>query len=200
MRLKLSDIAALSRSAIIPLRFAPVVAIMFAPLFAPVLASDGAASRILNPAQIDQAVTAFTGARIGEAGGARAPADRRLRLAACTQPLITSWHGTAQTAVRVECPTPVGGSRPWKIFVATRPVPGQATASAYTRAASVAPVVKRGDPITVVVRGRGFSVQQSGEALENGAIGDWIGIRTARRTDPVSARIERPGLAVIPSN
>lgn len=200
MRLNLPNFAALARSAVIPLRFAPVAAIMIAPLFSPVFASGTVASGILNPDQIDRAVTSFTGARIGEEGGARAAADPRLRLAACAQPLLTSWHGTAQTAVRVECPAPLGGSGPWKIFVATRPAANRSVSSAYARAASTAPVVKRGDPITVVVRGRGFSVQQSGEALENGKIGDWIGIRTARRADPVSARIERPGLAVIPSN
>jgi flagella basal body P-ring formation protein FlgA len=51
----------------------------------------------------------------------------------------------------------------------------------------------------VVVRGRGFSVQQTGEALENGRIGDWIGVRTQRGAEPIRARIERPGMALIPA-
>ena len=140
-----------------------------------------------DPRAIDRVVASFTGANIGEVGGARQPADPRLRLALCHQPLNANWHGQTRNTVRVECPD-LGG---WRIFVATRqPAP----------AARAQKVVKRGDPITVVVRGRGFTVQQSGEAMENGAVGDWIGVRTARRGDPIRARIERPGLAVIPSN
>jgi len=137
------------------------------------------------PATIDRAIEAFTGAAIGEIGGARTATDRRLRLAACDAPLDVSWHGTNRSMVKVEC----HGSQGWHIFVATTRAP----------ATAAAPVVSRGDPMTVVVRGRGFSVQQSGEAMASGGIGDWIGIRTARRADPVRARIERPGLAVIPA-
>ncbi|MEO0590255.1 MAG: flagella basal body P-ring formation protein FlgA [Pseudomonadota bacterium] len=192
------------RPAITPLCFAPVAAIMFIPLYAPVFASEKAfapqnrAGAILDPAEIDRAVTAFTGAGIGEIGGARTAADKRLRLAACAQPLATSWHGTKRSAVRVECGATLGGSAPWRIFVATRPAPLAGGSNASISAAPSAPLVKRGDPITVVVRGRGFSVQQTGEAMGNGRVGDWIAIRTARQAEPVRARIERPGLAVIP--
>jgi len=35
--------------------------------------------------------------------------------------------------------------------------------------------------------------------LDSGGEGDWIAIRTSRETAPVRARIERPGLAVIPA-
>ncbi|QUL36932.1 flagella basal body P-ring formation protein FlgA [Erythrobacter sp. JK5] len=166
--------------------FAPVALIMFVPLFSPAFGA-GAGQAFTDPGDIDRAVAEFTGAAIGEVGGARAPADRRLKLARCDAPLLADWHGTAKTTVRVECPAAAG----WRIFVATRPHPQDAQQQR---------VVKRGDPVTVLVRGRGFSVQQSGEALENGAIGDWIGIRTARHADPVRARIERPGLAVIPAS
>jgi len=189
--------------ALTPLCFAPMAAIMFTPLYAPGFASPNPArSAIIDPAEIDRAVQAFTGAGIGETGGARAAADRRLRLASCAQPLSTAWHGVRQSAVRVECHSTISGAGPWKIFVATRPAAApmaQASNNAGERVAT-GPVIKRGDPITVLVRGRGFSVQQSGEAMENGAIGDWIGIRTARKAKPVRARIERPGLAVIPSS
>ncbi|MGB3470218.1 MAG: flagella basal body P-ring formation protein FlgA [Erythrobacter sp.] len=193
--------------ALTPLCFAPMAAIMFTPLYAPVFASPNSAqTAIIDPAEIDLAVQAFTGAGIGETGGARAPSDRRLRLASCAQPLSTAWHGVRQSAVRVECRSTISGAGPWKIFVATRPAAGPANGSA-ARASNTGgermaagPVIKRGDPITVLVRGRGFSVQQSGEAMENGAIGEWIGIRTARNAKPVRARIERPGLAVIPAS
>lgn len=196
----LSRLATSLRPAALPLCFAPVVATMFVPLFSPVSAYGSDDARLLDPAEIDRAVAGFTGAAIGEVGGARAPADPRLRLAACAQALETSWHGTRQAAVRVECPMAIESGGPWRIFVATLP-PGEAGAHSpgtAARTGPVQPVVKRGDPVTVVVRGRGFSVQQPGEAMENGQIGDWIAIRTTREAKPVRARIERPGLAIIP--
>lgn len=191
-------LAARLRGAITPLCFAPAAAIMLTPLYAPVFASQQGASSILEPKEIDRAVAAFTGAAIGAEGGARSAADPRLRLAACAQPLATSWHGNARAAVKVECGATLGGTGPWRIFVAIRPVAIAAARPARARSLPAAPIVKRGDPITVVVRGRGFTVQQSGEAMDNGGLGDWIGVRTARQADPVRARIERPGLAVIP--
>ena len=146
---------------------------------------------ITEPADIDRAVAQFTGAAIGEIGGARLPADRRLRLAACGTPLTTAWHGRARSTVRVACE----GPQSWRIFIATRPDP---------QAAQIDPadlkVVDRGDPITVVVRGSGFSVQHSAEALEEGRVGEWIAVRTQRGATPIRARIERPGLAIIPAS
>lgn len=182
------------------LRLSLTIKVMaIATLSAPALASTPTASNVLEPAEIDRAVRAFTGAAIGEIGGALAPADPRLRLTACAQPLQISWHGTARAAVKVECPQTQSPTGPWRIFVATR----RAERAAPVRAPAALniappPLIKRGDPITVVVRGRGFTVQQAGEAMENGAIGDWIVVRTARQAEPVRARIERPGLAIIP--
>ncbi|MEL7446516.1 MAG: flagella basal body P-ring formation protein FlgA [Pseudomonadota bacterium] len=167
--------------------FAPVAGIMFAPLYAAVAEPSSSSRTFTDPAEIDRAVEIFTGARIGESGGARSEADRRLRLDACTSPLATQWYGRPGKTIQVECP----GIHGWRIFVSTVPTAG---------AAKTDPVVRRGDPITVAIRGRGFTVQQSGEARESGGIGDWIAIRTARKADPIRARIERPGLAVIPAS
>lgn len=152
--------------------------------FSPMAAS---ANGFTDPATIDRAVFEFTGAAIGQPGGARLAADRRLQLSACASPLAVSWHGSAKNAVRVECPD-AGG---WRIFVAVNPPAAAAVAT---------PVVKRGDALTIMVRGRGFSVQHSGEAMESGAVGEWIFVRTARKAEPLRARIERPGLAVVPAN
>ena len=162
------------------------LAVASLPLFAALAsAQDRSQSAYTDPAQIDAAVKEFTGADIGEVGGARLPADRRLKLAACNEPLKVKWHGRAQSIVRVDCT----GPESWRIFIAT---------SSAKPAPDIPKVVARGDPITVLVRGRGFSVQQSAEAMEAGAIGDWIAVRTERRADAIRARIERPGLAVIP--
>ena len=165
---------------------ATAAAIACLPLFAALVsAQDYSPSATTDPAEIDRAVIDFTGAQIGEVGGARMPADRRLRLAACAGPLDLNWHGRGRSSVSVACPGPTN----WRIYIAT---------NAPQQEAQAARAVKRGDPITVLVRGRGFSVQQTGEAMENGAVGDWIAIRTERQGDPIRARIERPGLAIIP--
>lgn len=170
-------------------RLAPLALAMLVPLCdGP--ARAGSAGGFTDPAAIDRAVADFTGAAPGTPGGARLTADPRLRLAPCAAPLTVGWHGTTRSSVRVECP----GPDPWRIFVAVDGAGGQTAASA-----PAAPAIKRGDALTIMVRGRGFSVQQSGEAMESGMVGEWIFVRTARKAEPLRARIERPGLAVIPA-
>ena len=178
--------------------FATAIGLACMPLFAAIASAQSAnpqtsngAAAITAPAEIDRAVAQFTGAAIGDIGGARLPADRRLRLAACTAPLTTAWHGRARATVKVAC----AGPQSWRIFIATRPDPQ----SAQTAIADLK-VVARGDPITVVVRGSGFSVQHSAEAMEDGRVGEWIAVRTQRGESPIRARIERPGLAIIPAS
>lgn len=167
------------------------------PFLLPLCASPAQASGLTDPAAIDRAVAAFTGAAIGQPGGARLATDRRLQLSACAAPLAVGWHTPAHVAVTVECP----GPQSWRIFIAINRA-GGASASANANAAQTgaALAVKRGDALTIIVRGRGFSVQQQGEAMQGGAVGDWILVRTARKAEPLRARIERPGLAVIPAS
>lgn len=139
---------------------------------------------------IDAAVAAFTGAGIGIPGGATLPVDRRLRLAPCYGPLALSWHGTRRDTVLVQCPD-AGG---WRLFVAV---------SANTRQDAAAqpaqpPAVARGEAVTISVEGDGFSVSQSGEAMDQGALGQWIRVRTSVKAVPIRARVARPGLVVVP--
>lgn len=169
-------------------RLSPLVLPMLLPLCDP--PADAQSRAATDPAAIDRAVAEFTGAAVGTPGGARMASDPRLRLAPCGGALAVSWHTPARTAVAVECPGPTA----WRIFVAIAPAGGSGPA-----AARAVPVVKRGDAITVLVRGRGFSVQQPGEAMEQGGVGDWITVRTSRKAEALRARIERPGLAVIPA-
>jgi flagella basal body P-ring formation protein FlgA len=139
----------------------------------------------ISPAEIDRAVASFTGAMIGQPGGARQPADPRLRLAACAVPLALEWHSPARTSVRVECSGPVA----WRIHIAIAPAAADSGS---------AQAIKRGDHVMIVLRGRGFAVQHPGEAVEAGSVGDWIFVRTARRAEPLRAKIERPGLVIVP--
>ena len=133
-------------------------------------------------AAVDRAVAQFTGAAQGEPGGAAQPVDRRLRLAPCRVPLLTAWHGTRQDTVAVSCPVPGG----WKLYV---PLAGAGNA------ANAAPIITRGDAVTITVSGQGFAVSQGGEALESGAAGAWIKVRGLGAGAPVlRAKVLRPGV------
>ncbi|GEO01781.1 hypothetical protein NSE01_36130 [Novosphingobium sediminis] len=165
----------------IALRHAALLALTLAPM-------PAVAAPLTDLAAIDRAVAAFTGQQIGVPGGAAQPVDRRLRLAACAAPLALSWYGNAQTSVLVRCPD-AGG---WRVFV---PVSADRVAST---AAPAAMAVMRGEGVTVMVAGDGFSVSQPGEALDAGAVGNWIRVRTAAKADPLRARVVRPGLVELP--
>ncbi len=142
----------------------------------------------VNPAEIDRAVEHFTGSPIGVTGGAALPVDRRLRLAQCRAPLALAWHGARQNTVKVECPD----SGSWRIFVALSNARGAAPAGRRDR------LVARGDAVSIIVRGAGFSVTQTGEAMEEGGQGEWIRVKPPGSAEPLRARIERPGLVTIP--
>ncbi|MGV3511336.1 MAG: flagella basal body P-ring formation protein FlgA [Novosphingobium sp.] len=148
--------------------------------------AQGQSSVFHDLVAIDRSVTAFTGAGIGEPGGATLPVDRRLRLAACRSALALDWQGHRQDTVVVQCPD-AGG---WRLFVA---ISGNARQSV-----AAAPAIARGEAVTISVAGEGFSVAQSGEAMDSGALGSWIRVRTSARATPIRARIERPGLVVVP--
>ena len=141
------------------------------------LAAPVHAGALADLAAIDTAVAAF-------AGAPAQPVDRRLRLAACPAPLALARHGARQESVRVECPV-AGG---WRLFVPMVAAQGMAAEAA-------APVVTRGDAISITVSGSGFAVSQPGEALESGAAGAWIRVRTLNpKAQPLRARVIRPGV------
>lgn len=132
---------------------------------------------------IDREVANFVGHAIGQQGGAITPVDRRLRLATCRSPLALSWRLPRRETVVVECPDP--GS--WHLFVPVR----------ASGAVPAAVAVARGEGVTIAVTGDGFTVSQPGEALEAGAVGEWIRVRSLRegtpKGEPMRARIARPG-------
>lgn len=145
-----------------------------------------------DPAAIDAEVAAFTGAPLGSPGGARHPVDRRLRMAPCPQALALAWHGRRADMVRIECPALAG----WQLFVPVNAAAGAAATNAAAQRRT--PSVTRGQVLTIAVEGRGFTVTQQGEAMEEGAIGDWIRVRPEGNREPVHARIDNPGRVVIP--
>ncbi len=75
---------------------------------------------------IDRGVAAFTGKPIGSEGGARAPVDARLKLAAC--PMVSmAWRAANHDSVVVTCTGP-----DWRVYVPVlvSPTPVQAPAAA----------------------------------------------------------------------
>ena len=143
------------------------------------------AQTITDPDMIDAEVVRFTGAPQGSPGGAALPVDRRLKLAACRQPLALGWNGQRRDTVVVQCPDP--GS--WRLFVAVLSGPAAAPQQA---------AVTRGEAVSITVAGPGFSVSQPGEAMEAGPVGAWIRVRPVGRNEPLRARIVRPGLVEVP--
>ncbi len=143
-------------------------------------------SPFANLEQIDAEVAAFTGHSAGQTGGAATPVDRRLRLNACRSPLALSWRMPRRDSVLVECPD--AGS--WRLFVPVR----QAESGGAT-------AVARGESVSIAVVGEGFSVSQAGEAMDAGAIGDWIRVRGLKngqaQGEAMRARITRPGEVVV---
>jgi len=143
------------------------------------------AAAFTDPAMIDAEVARFTGMPQGTTGGAAQPADRRLKLAACANPLSLGWYAGRRDTVLVQCPD-AGG---WRLFV---PVLQGAAGGAEGLA------VLRGEAVTIAVSGPGFSVSQPGEAMDAGPIGGWIRVKTASATgQPMRARIVRPGLVSV---
>ncbi len=137
---------------------------------------------IEDHAALDAAVVRFTGKPLGEVGGAAHPVDRRLRLARCPVPVVTSWYGNRQATAQISCPADQG----WKLFVAIlKPVEQQEAALETS--------VSRGDLVSVSVSGTGFMITRQGEALDSGSVGSWIRIKTDGKAQPMRAKIIAPG-------
>ena len=135
--------------------------------------------------EIDNAVARFTGLPQGAPGGAAMPVDRRLRLTPCRAPLALGWYGSRRETVEVSCPT-AGG---WRLYVPL---------ASASQAVAAAPVIAKGDSVTITVSSAGFAVSQQGEALEAGPQGAWIKVRRLGASAPVlRARVIRPGLVGI---
>ncbi len=166
----------------------------------PVLAQQ---QRFENLDRLDSIVAMTVGATIGQPGGATAPVDRRLRLAAC--PEMPDVSGPAFGAAIVQCK-----SLGWRIRVPLRAGAEQnvANAAAIARTATygraAAPVrskellIKRGDPVQLVAGGASFTVSRQVIADEDGAVGDMIRVRSDAKADPVLAQVMENGIVRVP--
>ncbi|USA63179.1 flagella basal body P-ring formation protein FlgA (plasmid) [Qipengyuania citrea] len=150
------------------------------------LLATGAAASPMDLTIIDRAVADFTGAEVGQPGGAKLPVDRRLRLANCESALDMQWFGRDQRSVQVVCP-----GAGWRIYVAVDA--GFSNANRMPQQFGEA-IIKRGENVSILVRGKGFTLTRQGAAVEDGAEGEWIKVRASdQRTETLRALVLRPG-------
>lgn len=162
-----------------------------------ILAALLATPAFQSTAMLDTIVAQFTGHAIGEEGGARAPVDPRLKLAPCPAPQL-DWRSDAHDAVLVRCLAPA-----WRVYVPVRsparPQPQPQPAAAPMAApAKPAPVIRRGDPITVEARAAGFAVTREGQALGDAVAGARLLVRIDDKRTPIQAVAIEPGRARLP--
>jgi len=160
-------------------------------------AAPAAAQDFQSTAVLDTIVTQFTGVRIGEQGGARAPVDTRLKLQACAAPQL-EWRSAAKDAVVVRCMAPA-----WRIFVPVNATPQPRPAPTVVSQAPAAapraiPVIRRGDPITVEAGSPGFSISREGVAMGDAAAGARLLVKVDDKKPPIQAVAVEAGLARLP--
>lgn len=166
------------------------------------LALGLAAQDFQSVAALDTVVTQFTGKEIGEQGGAIAPIDRRLKLAACAAPQL-DWRSETHDAVVIRCMAPA-----WKIFVPVAAIPRlRAAPNAPMPATTVVrsavpvkaePVIKRGDAVTVEAGSDGFSISRQGVAQNDAPVGGRISVKVDDKQPPIQAIAIEPGRARLP--
>jgi flagellar basal body P-ring formation protein FlgA len=150
-------------------------------LIAACLPAPALAEPMQDIAALEARLLTALDAGIGQPGGPVAPIDRRLKLAACPQPVTID--PPALGAVALRCP-----SLGWRIRV---PLARAASAAAGVKSA---PVVRRGDPVEIVAETDMFSVSAEAIAQEDGARGDRIRVRTDPKSPLIYAEVVDMGL------
>jgi flagellar basal body P-ring formation protein FlgA len=164
-------------------------------LIALALAAPASANEFQSTAMLDAVVAQFTGKAIGDLGGARAPVDNRLKLAACAAPQL-EWRSEAKDAVVVRCMQPG-----WRIFVPVNAVPQPkpvAAAAAPVAAAKAEIVIRRGDAVTLEAGSPGFSITREGVAASDAPAGGRLTVKVDDRKPPIQAIAVAPGRARLP--
>lgn len=176
--------------------FRMISAIALAAAAAPAIA----AAPVIDHGALDRAVQSFTGSAIGMPGGATAPVDRRLRLVNCNSDVRVSWRSARRDTVIVECPVGAG----WRLFVPVVPKAAAMAGASFTAVSTGvvpdAPAIARGDMVTIEVKGTGFTISQGGQAMEAGAVGGWIKIKTGGKGEVITCQIMRPGMVSLPTS
>jgi flagellar basal body P-ring formation protein FlgA len=129
-----------------------------------------------NVGDLDTQIAVASGAAIGQAGGAAAPIDTRLKLARCPAPV--SVELPYQGAFTLRC-APLG----WRInvpMVATALHPAVLT-------------VRRGDVVDLIVAGGSFEVSTSAVAVSDAATGQSLRVKIPTSGNVVTAVVTSAG-------
>jgi flagellar basal body P-ring formation protein FlgA len=122
-------------------------------------------------------------ARVASLVGATAtptPIDRRLKLTKCPEPVLV--EPTVVGSVTLRCP-----AAGWRLRVAVMEMENPELRSV--------PIIRRGAPVDLIFEGQGFAVSRAGTALDNGAVGQIIRVKTMASAAPVSAIVGSDGKA-----
>ncbi len=129
-----------------------------------------------SPWQNLDALDAQVARELAATGEMARPIDRRLKLAACQAAVVIERAGPGAVAIR--CPAPN-----WRIRVLLLGEPPA------TLSAAPAPiVVRRGDPVTIIVRSNGFTASAQGTALADARAGERVGARIEGQKSVVAGR------------
>lgn len=151
-------------------------------------ASPAAAQSFQSIDALEEQVVASLGVPIGQPGGPARPIDRRLKLTSCPAPVIV--EPIALGAVTVRCQQ-IG----WRLRVPVMHSGGEgagaqpAVSASATRAARPEPIIRRGDPVALVVVSGSFTVSRQAVAEQDGAPGDRIRVRTEPRKPPITGQV-----------
>lgn len=139
-------------------------------------------------AALDRKVAAALGADFGQPGGPSRPIDKRLKLAACPQPVVVD--PPAMGAVLVRC-EPLG----WRIRVGLMRAAG---GYAQTAAEKAEPIIRKGDQVELTASTGSFSVSTVAIAEQDGAPGDRIRVRSETKKGAVIGMVMPDGRVALP--
>lgn len=145
--------------------------------------SMGAASTFEDTTFLDRQVAAHLGAGVGDVGGAHAAIDPKLKLKRCANAVEIS--ETNKSALLVSC-RDLG----WRIFV---PIRLGRNGSSQDSGESAEPLVQRNQPVTLIIRRSNFSISYGVIAQKAGAMGDYIPVRSDRKSKELMARVSGSG-------
>lgn len=138
---------------------------------------------------LDLKVVEITGSEIGKPNGALAPIDRRLKLAQCPEAIIV--ETPRLQAVTLRC-----AALGWRIRV---PLTMSNTSSAnYEMSTKAEFLVRRGDPVELIISGDDYQIDATAIALDDGAINSAVRVKVPTIKTPLLATVKSRGVVFMP--
>lgn len=136
-----------------------------------------------------QAIDALTSMVATAMGRSATPIDRRIKLARCPEQASVTAIDAQTLAVRCV-------SLGWRLRVPmTVSADAAPTTASFTRPASGAPVIRRGDNVRVTIETESYSISYAAIATQDGRVGETIALRGNDTKSMLSATVTGPGRA-----